>query len=290
MGWPVIMHVNYCEQGQSLAEICRKAVDWGFDGVEFRRKRTGVDEEPEAYLDALAAGVQASGLKHVLFGYPTANLMTPDAGERAREVEGAIAFYRMARERFPILLCNAFSGPLLNPDKSVPYSEYHRQGSGIATEEHYQWAAEGFRALAPVAEELGFRFAFELHMGYLHDLPASARKLCDMVGHPAVGANLDYGNIIYFQGRPSLAESIRVLGDRLYYVHLKNSVALPSGGRLPTALADGEINHREYLRLMCEAGFDGPVCVEAPRPGDREWFAQQDLAYIRAVMADLGLE
>jgi len=282
------MHVNYCEQGQSLREICFKAVEWGFDGVEFRRKRTGVEEEPEAYLDALAEAVQASGLKHVLFGYPTANLMTPDAGEREREVENAIAFYRSARQRFPILLCNAFSGPLLNPDKNIPYREYQKQGSGIATEEHYQWAAEGFRVLAPVAEELGFRFAFELHMGYLHDLPASAAKLIEMIGYPAVGANLDYGNIIYFPERPTLAESIRTLAGRLYYVHLKNSVALPTGGRLPTALADGEINHREYLRLLVEVGFDGPICIEAPRPGDREWFAQQDLAYIRSVIRDIA--
>ncbi|HHX39936.1 MAG TPA: sugar phosphate isomerase/epimerase [Armatimonadetes bacterium] len=288
MGWPVIMHVNYCEQGQSLREICCKAAEWGFDGVEFRRKRTGVEEEPEAYLDALAEAVETSGLKHVLFGYPTANLMTPDAGEREREVESAIAFYRSASRRFPILLCNAFSGPLLNPDKSIPYRDYHKQGSGIATEAHYQWAAEGFRVLAPVAEELGFRFAFELHMGYLHDLPASAAKLIEQIDHPAVGANLDYGNIIYFAERPTLAESIRTLAGRLYYVHLKNSVALPTGGRLPTALADGEINHREYLRLLVEVGFEGPICIEAPRPGDREWFAQQDLAYIRSVIRDIA--
>ena len=37
MEWPIIMHVNYCEQGQTIEEICEKAVKWGFDGVEFRR-------------------------------------------------------------------------------------------------------------------------------------------------------------------------------------------------------------------------------------------------------------
>lgn len=45
MTMPVIMHVNYCEQGQTLEEICRKAVGWGFDGVEFRRKRSDGQEE-----------------------------------------------------------------------------------------------------------------------------------------------------------------------------------------------------------------------------------------------------
>ncbi len=285
MDWPIIMHINYCEQGQTLMDVCRKAVEWGFDGVEFRRKRTGVEESEDAYLDALAAAVQATGLKHVLFGYPTADLMNPDAAARTREVEGAITFYRKARQRFPILLCNAFSGTLVTP--GVPYAQYDQHGSACATEEHYRWAAEGFKALSPVAQELGFRFAFEIHMGYLHDLPASARRLSDLIDHPATGANLDYGNVVYFPKRPSLAEAIETLGPRLYYVHLKNSVGLPSGGRLATALADGEINHREYLSLLARAGFEGPVCIEAPRPGDREWFAVQDLGYLKAVLADL---
>ncbi len=30
------MHINYCEQGQTIPEICEKAASWGFSGVEFR--------------------------------------------------------------------------------------------------------------------------------------------------------------------------------------------------------------------------------------------------------------
>ena len=68
MAYPIIMHVNYCEQGQTVEEICRKAAAWGYGGVEFRRKRSGVEETTEEYLDKLEAGVTASGLGHVLFG------------------------------------------------------------------------------------------------------------------------------------------------------------------------------------------------------------------------------
>jgi hypothetical protein len=49
---PVIMHVNYMEQGQSIEEICEKAVKIGFDGVEFRRKMKNMNDE--AYLEKLA--------------------------------------------------------------------------------------------------------------------------------------------------------------------------------------------------------------------------------------------
>ena len=57
MSVPIIMHINYFEQGQSLDETCRKAVALGFDGIEFRQKRDGIDEGFEEYLDEVAEAV-----------------------------------------------------------------------------------------------------------------------------------------------------------------------------------------------------------------------------------------
>ena len=114
--------------------------------------------------------------------------------------------------------------------------------------------------------------------------------LVSLVGvRGAIGVNLDYGNAVYFAKNPSIGDTIKAMGTSLLYVHLKNSLPLPTGGRIATGLADGQINHREYLRLLRDAGFAGPIGIEAPRPGDREWFAVQDLAYIRAVMKGLSI-
>ena len=77
-----------------------------------------------------------------------------------------------------------------------------------------------------------------------------------------------------------------VLAGSIHMVHLKNSVPVGEG-RMATGLADGAINHREYLRLLRQHGFSGPICIEAPRAGDREWFAQQDIAYLKALLGDL---
>ena len=279
---PIIMHINYCEQGQSFDDVCHKAVNWGFDGVEFRSAKP--EMETEAYLDTLAKAVKAAGLKIVVFGGPGPNLMLDDAIEREKEVEKKAGFFRMAAERFALSVCNTMTGPLINPD--ILYSEYDKHGSAFATEDHWTRAVEGFQVLGDLAEELKFRLAFETHMCYLHDLPSTAKTLVDRINRPNVGVNLDYGNIVYMALRLPLDETIGAIKDRLYYVHLKNSVALPSGGRLATALADGEINHRQYIKLLLESGYAGPVCIEAPRPGDREWYAQQDLAYIKTVIND----
>jgi sugar phosphate isomerase/epimerase len=287
MALPVIMHVNYCEQGQSIDEICKKAVDWGFEGVEFRRKRAGASEVPEAYLDQIAKGVSRSGLKTVIFGSPGPNLAVADDRARESEIEAVVNFYRLAAERFKLSVCNTFAGNMMNPAAGVSYFECEKHGSFVASEDQWQYAADGFTILGRLAAELGFRFAFETHMCYIHDLPAPAKKLVDRINHPAVGVNLDYGNAVYFKNPPGLKETIGMLGERLYYVHLKNSVGASDGGRMPSGLGEGEINHRAYLKLLKEAGYDGPVCIEAPRAGDREWFAQADIAYLKSLMRDL---
>ncbi|MBO9605126.1 MAG: sugar phosphate isomerase/epimerase [Paenibacillaceae bacterium] len=289
MTLPLIMHINYCEQGQSLDEACRKAVDWGFDGIEFRCRNMRQEESSEQYLDRIEQAVRQSGLKQVVFGGPGISLMNPDAGARATEVEWLCDFYRLAADRFPLTVCNAIGGILRNPVGSIPLNQYALHGSFAAGPEHWSWAAEGFRAIAETVSSRGFRIAFETHMLYLHDMPAATLKLIEAIGSPAVGVNLDYGNLVYFEPHDSLEDTIDLVRDRLYYVHLKNSIAFPGGTRFPTALAEGEINHRHFLQRLKAVGYAGPICIEAPRPGDREWYAQQDVAYIRAVMRDVGI-
>jgi len=275
MGYAVIMHVNYCEQGQTVEEICRRAAGWGFDGVEFRSRRDSVDETPEQYMDQIEAGVEASGLRQVVFGSPGPALIKPDAAERAREVETAIAFYRQASQRFGVRTCNLVTGWL---------------GIGEpVTEDHWKWQVEGCRRLADGLQDVDIRFGFETHRGYVHDKIESTRRLVEDVDRPSIGANLDYGNMVGQEDRPTLEEAIRAFGTKLHYVHLKNSAPIRRAqARVSTSLGEGEINNREFVRLLRQTGFTGPICVEAPRAGDREWIAQQDLAYIRAVLRDLG--
>ena len=276
MGYPVIMHVNYCEQGQTVVEICQKAAAWGFDVVEFRRKRYGVEETTEEYLDKLEMGVKASGLKQVLFGSPGPLLVKEDAGERELEVEEAVAFYRHVAERFGVRTVNLLTGWLGSPDP--------------VTDEQWAWQVKGCRDMADGLKDVDIRFGFETHRGYVHDTVESTRKLVEEVDRPSIGGNLDYGNMVGRQERPSLEEAVRAFGDKLHYVHLKNSASLRRvQGRIATQLGEGEINNRQFMRLLMETGYNGPLCIEAPRAGDREWFAQQDLAYIKSVLTDLGV-
>ncbi|MGD0111232.1 MAG: sugar phosphate isomerase/epimerase family protein [Armatimonadota bacterium] len=288
MNNPVILHVNFVEQGQSIPEMCRLAVAWGYDGVEFRRKRSQADETPEQYLDSIAREAKQAGLKHILFGGPGPNLMSSDAAVRQKEIDECIAFYRAAAKRFPLTVCNTMTGSILAP--GAQYHEYNRNGSAAVSEEQWQWAVEGFQVLGDLAAEIGFGFAFETHNCYLHDLPDVTRRLVDRIGRPSVGTNFDYGNIILHPTRPSLEQSIAACGDTIKYLHLKNLYLLPGmkyQNHISCPLADGAIDNREFLRLMAAQSFPGPICIEAPRPGDRGHFAVEDLAYLKRLMAEV---
>ena len=291
MSLPIILHVNYCEQGQTIPEMCRKAVGWGYEGIEFRRSRRGEEETPEQYLDAVANSADAAGLKHVLFGGPGFNMMLEDADARKAEIEEGIRFYKLAAERVKLTVCNTSAGGVPRKGESVPRWRYDLGGSGAANENHYKWAAAGYKELGAVAEDLGFKLAFETHMGCLHDLPESTKKLLDMIDSPAVGANLDYGNMAYFPSPPTLSETVGALSGRIYMLHLKNALTVDTGDHkamVACGLGDGVINNREFLLLLKAAGFDGPMSIEAPRAGDREWYAQQDIAYLKSVLSDIG--
>jgi sugar phosphate isomerase/epimerase len=285
MEWPIIMHVNYCEQGQTIEEICEKAVKWGFDGVEFRRMRK--NEETEQYLDRLKNAVEKSGLWNVIFGGPGFDVLNEDENIRKKALDEAVEFYTMASERFKLTVCNILTSTLVNSDKSVKRRDYAKHGSFVAKEEHYKMTVEAFDVLGALARKLDFKLAFETHMNFLHDLPEATKKLVEMIGSPNVGVNLDYGNAVFFDNIPSLEETILSLKDMIYYVHMKNYLRTVDGTLTAAGLGDGVINHREYVKLLKRIDYKGPICIEAPRQGDREWYARQDIKYIKALLEDL---
>lgn len=282
---PVLLHCNCVEQGQSIPDMCRLAVAWGFDGLEFRYRRSGVTENPADYLDALASACEGHGVRHVVFGGPGPNLAAPEAGTREREAATYIGFLEQAAKRFELSVCNTMAGPLVAPGAHA--YEFDKNGSAFARAEHWQWATEGFQVIGDAAKRLGLRLGFETHNGFLHDLPAPTLRLIERIARPSVGANLDVGNIVLHPDGTSPEEAYAVLKDHLVLVHLKNLYKLPVQRYfhfIACPLAEGIINHRALLRLLLGGGYRGPLVLECPREGDREEFARADLRYLRRLL------
>ena len=284
----IIMHINYCEQGQTIEETCEKAVGWGYDGVEFRSKRMGIEEDMDEYLDAIYKGAKKFGLDTVIFGGGNPDVINDDPSVRESSIEYCEEFYPKAKEMFDFEVCNLFLGVLLNPAKEIPYAQFSKHGSYIAGPEHWSRAEIGLNVLAAIAEKNNFKFAMETHPNYMHDNIEATMKLVELSRSETIGVNLDYINSDAVPGGMIIEDALDVIGDRLFYVHLKNIIKLSDGGRIRIGLGDGEYNNRHIMKKLLDSGYSGPICVEAPRQGDREWFAQQDLAYIKSVIKDLG--
>lgn len=283
----ILLHINYYEQGQTLEEATRKARSLGADGLEFRRRPGAWKGTDEEYIDEVSRALDKNPLEWVSFGGPGVNLMGNDAAERERELENAESFFRIAAKRFPLKIINTFTGPLSNPDKSLSYVEYWHHGSTVATDEQWANAIAGFKRMGALAGELGFRFAFETHGVYLHDSVPASMKLVNGIDSPHVGVLWDQANLQLFQNPITVADAVKEIGDRMYYVHLKNLMFPTSRFLAVTSLSAGIINVREQIRLLYQTGYRGPLCIEAPRQGDREQFAREDLAYLREVVGEV---
>ena len=292
----IIMHINYAERGfncfgkQSIDDICRFAAETGFDGIEFRGAppKDITDMSFKEYVTKIAEAKKKYGLSDILFGIGVKECTNPDNDVRKNDIAEAIEKAKIVRELCETKICNTYSVALRSPIATVPFPGYEFHGSAVATPEQWEMIADAYRQIGEELEKIDLRFAFETHMNYVHDLPAQAKKLVDMIDSPAVGINMDYGNTYLFPSFPTLEDTIDIYGDKLFYTHLKNYITIPGATKkMPASLDGGEINHRAYLEKLRDIGFSGPIGIEAPRPGDRLWFARNDLAYAKQLMSEI---
>ncbi len=288
---PVIMHINYGEVrfdsfgSNTIDDICCMAAELGFDGIEFRSappvemKSMPFDD----FMALIATAVKKYNIQMPLFSLGLSQSAAADKAARDADVEAALEKVRKIHDLFGTTLFNTCGTTLKSADPAVPATAMECHGSAVATQEQWDCTVESYQKLAKGLAPLGIKFAFETHMKYLHDTPEATRKLVDLIDSPNIGINMDYGNTVYFPNPLPLEETIDLYGDKLFYTHLKSSIAKPGGGRQPIALCHGEINHRTYLKKLKSLGFTGPIGIEGNRPGDRYWYAKEDLAYFKAV-------
>ncbi len=290
----IIMHINYGEVTynsfgkKTIDDICKHAAELGFDGIEFRGElpRNLSSLSFKEYAAQIGEGKKKYGLSEILFGIELGKCTSADKEERTKDIDEAFEKARIANELCGTTICNTFAATVKSSISTAPTTSYEFHGSAAATRNDWELTVDSFQQLGRRLEKIGVKFAFETHMNYIHDLPASSKKLVDLIDSPVIGINMDYGNTAYFPVHPTVEETIELYGNKLFYTHLKNGCTVPgSTFRMATGLGDGDINHRAYYAKLCEVGFDGLIGIEAPRGGDRSWFAKQDVDYFKSVMA-----
>lgn len=285
---PVLLHVNYFEENyletaHSLETMFQKACDLGADGIELRLNQGRF--AGSAYWESIIAAQEKYPQKHISFG-ALLHLTAPETDAQQASIDEWVSAIEFLAPRLPLTILNIATGRL--EDKSVSPHEYEKHGSHLQTKEIFRTQVAGLKDVLARVEPLDVRLAMETHQGFCHDLAEPSAALVDAVGSSHLGVLLDYGNMIGFQPMPDLEKTIQTLGRRTTYLHLKNSFLTGLRPAVRCGLADGIINHRRYLELVQSyAGILPPICIEAPRPGDREYFAAEDLAYIRRLLTEI---
>jgi len=152
--------------------------------------------------------------------------------------------------------------------------------------------------LEPVVSLCGqydLKLVVEQHHHQIGCTPNACRQLVDGLPPDHVGVIYDPGNALW-EGWTGPQYAIDVLGRYLGHVHVKSSKPDAEAERLPpgrrtgltgAALAEGDIDWRDVLNSLRQAGYEGWLSLEAldARPSQRK--ICDDLPYLKELLAAL---
>ena len=173
--------------------------------------------------------------------------------------------------------------------------------SDAMIERGYQDFADRWNPIVDVFEEVGVRFALEVHPSEIAYDYWTTRRTLDTIGdRPGFGINFDPSHFIWQDLDPLMF--LQDFADKIFHVHVKESVRQLNGrnGRLGSHLpwADprrgwdfvtaghGDVRWEPIFRMLNAIGYDGPTSVEWEDAGmDRLVGAPQALAMVRGLAA-----
>ncbi len=167
----------------------------------------------------------------------------------------------------------------------------------------YQDFAERWNPILDVFDEVGVRFAHEVHPSEIAYDYWTTKATLEAIGHrPAFGLNWDPSHMVW-QGLDP-ANFILDFADRIYHVDCKDAKVARADGRrgrmgshLPWAdlrrgwdfvsVGHGDVPWEECIRALNDIGYDGPISVEWEDAGmDRLVGAPEALQYLRKLNWD----
>jgi len=129
----------------------------------------------------------------------------------------------------------------------------------IAYDVCYQRACEALRQILPNAEEAGVAICIENVWNKFLLSPLEMRNFIDSFNSEMVGAYFDVGNVL-LTGYPE--QWIRILGERIKRVHVKDfkrSIGTAEGF---VDLLEGDVNFQTVKEALADIGYDGYVTAE----------------------------
>ena len=201
-----------------------------------------------ALLDQLdLAVVVETGARYVLDPrrkhHPT--LVDADAAQRTRRLEFLVRCAQIAV---------ALGGNTISLWSGIPAPD-------VGPDDAWRFLVDGVIRLHARVTPLGVRIAFEPEPGMLVQSLADWERLRDLTALPELGLALDVGHVPCTE-RISAGDAIRRYAASLGTVHLDDT---RNGVHEHLQIGEGDLDWRDIMRALDEAGFAGIASVELSR-------------------------
>ncbi len=295
-------------------EICKKASQWGYDGLEIACWGDHLDVKKAAnddgYVRERKEILEKNNLKTWAIGNHLAgqlvasrntkrfNAFAPkevhDDPEKMRKwaIE-EMKVTAVAAKNMGVEVVTGFTGsPIWEAWYSFP------PVSQDFIDEGFQYVADLWNPILDVFEENGIKFALEVHPTEIAFDIYSAKKLLEYMDRKSFGFNFDPSHL-YWQGIDS-HHFIYEFSKRIYHVHMKDAMLNLDGktgilgshitfgdarrGWNFVSLGHGGVDFEMVIRALNDIGYEGPLSVEWEDSGmDREFGAKEALEFVKNV-------
>lgn len=133
--------------------------------------------------------------------------------------------------------------------------------SRVSYEKGYKRLEEAVWILKEDAEKQKVGLGIENIWGKVLYSPLEMRSFIDTFKSPYIGVHFDVGNVLQY-GYPD--QWIRILGKRIFSIHLKDYLESINNIRAFTYLFQGNVPWDRVMDALYEIGFDGFLIAEVP--------------------------
>jgi len=296
--------------------VCQKAKAFGYDGLELAcwGDHFEIDKADDAYCKNKREILARYGLTvYAISNHLVGQAVTDRIDQRHKSILPAYVWgdgepegvrQRAAQEmirtaeaakRLGVNIVNGFTGsPIWHLIYSFP------PVTQAMVDEGYDDFATRWIPILDNYQELGIRFALEVHPTEIAFDIASTRRALEAVNHhPAFGFNFDPSHLGY-QGVDYVG-FLYAFAEKIFHVHMKDvgwskvpTEAGVFGGHTEfgtrgrywdfRSLGHGDINFEEIIRALNRIGYNGPLSVEWEDGGmDREHGAKEACDFVRRI-------
>jgi len=242
----------------SPEDYLKLAKEASFDGVEFN-----VTEEGELSLKSsdrklkeLCDAAEGLGLQLPSLCMEIPYRLTSNEEEERAKAQDAI--------RSSLRVAHALgASALLIVSGGVDFSIWTGTQDVVPYDAAYERTVEGLRAISPDAEELGVCIGLENVWDKFLLSPLEFKRLIDEIDSPYVQVYFDVANVL-ISGYPE--QWIRILGERIRKVHVKDFKLSVGNINGFCNLLEGDVNWPAVMRSLREVGYDDYLVAEVMPP------------------------